>query len=132
MATEKKATKKATTKKPATKKAVKPAAKTTAKKATTKTTKAKVTTTSTGENRRKLIGVVAKRSGDKTISVTVERFIKHPVYGKFYRSSKNYATHDAENAAGVGDRVEITEANPVSKTKRFTLSNIIKSAEATT
>jgi small subunit ribosomal protein S17 len=80
-------------------------------------------------NKQTLIGVVRKKSGDQTISVTVERFIKHPVYKKFYRSSKNYPAHDQDNQAEVGDRVEIVETRPISKTKRFKLSNIISKAQ---
>lgn len=102
-----------------------------AEKKTTKKTTAKSAKKSSTDssNRRKLVGVVRKKSGDNTVSVTVERFIKHPVYGKYYRSSKNYASHDADNTTNVGDQVEITETKPMSKTKHFVVSNIIKAAE---
>ena len=76
-----------------------------------------------------LRGVVRKKSGDKTVSVTVERFIKHPVYQKYYSSSKNYAAHDEDNAAEVGDKVEITETRPLSKNKHFIVTNIIKATD---
>jgi small subunit ribosomal protein S17 len=84
-------------------------------------------TNNTG-NKRKLVGVVRQRSGDNTVSVTVERFIKHPVYQKYFRSSKNYPAHDADNAAQVGDKVQIIESKPISKTKRFVVDSIIKPA----
>jgi len=86
-------------------------------------------TADTGAKKRTLVGIVRKKSGANTVSVTVERFIKHPTYGKYYRSSKNYASHDADDSVNVGDRVEITESKPISKTKRFVVSNIIKAAE---
>lgn len=79
------------------------------------------------KTKRKLVGVVRKKSGDKTVAVTVERFIKHPIYKKFYRQSKNYLAHDADNNVLVGDRVEITESRPLSAKKRFRVTNIIKS-----
>ena len=78
-------------------------------------------------NKRKLIGIVRKISGDKSVFVKVERFIKHPVYQKFYKQTKNYLVHDADNATKVGDQVEITESRPLSRKKRFRVSNIIKS-----
>ncbi len=84
----------------------------------------------TASSKRNLVGVVRKKSGDQTISVTVERFIKHPVYQKYFRSSKNYPAHDPKNLAAVGDKVEITETRPISKTKRFVVSNIISQADA--
>jgi len=98
------------------------------KKQTTKASADKATADTA--NKRKLVGVVRKRSGANTVSVKIERFIKHPVYGKYYRSSKNYAAHDADNSVNVGDQVEITESRPLSKTKHFIVSNIIKAAEA--
>ena len=67
--------------------------------------------------RRVLNGVVVKRSGDKTVSVDVERRIMHPMYKKFITRSKKYAVHDAQNRCAEGDRVRIRECRPISKNK---------------
>ena len=56
---------------------------------------------------------------DKTIVVSVSRFIKHPLYGKFYKVSKKYKAHDADNKYKTGDTVEIEETRPISKDKHF-------------
>ena len=66
-----------------------------------------------------LKGVVVGDKMDKTIVVSVSRFIKHPLYGKFYKVSKKYKAHDEENKYKVGDKVEIVETRPISKDKRF-------------
>lgn len=64
-------------------------------------------------------GVVVSDKMDKTIVVSVSRFIKHPLYGKFYKVSKKYKAHDAENKYKTGDKVEMIEVRPISKDKRF-------------
>lgn len=66
-----------------------------------------------------LKGVVVSDKMDKTVVVTVSRFVKHPLYGKFYKISKKYKAHDENNAFKVGDKVEIVETRPISKDKRF-------------
>lgn len=66
-----------------------------------------------------LKGVVVSDKMQKTIVVSVSRFIKHPLYGKYYKVSKKYKAHDEENAHKVGDNVEIVETRPISKDKRF-------------
>ena len=68
-----------------------------------------------------LKGVVVGGKMDKTIVVSVSRFIKHPLYGKFYKVSKKYKAHDEENKYKIGDTVEIIETRPISKDKRFTV-----------
>jgi small subunit ribosomal protein S17 len=80
---------------------------------TTKNTKEKV------ENGKSLQGVVVSDKMDKTVVVSVSRFVKHPKYGKFYKVSKKYKAHDAENAFHTGDKVEIIETRPISKDKKF-------------
>ena len=69
--------------------------------------------------KRTLQGVVVSNKGDKTIRVRVERRIKHPLYKKFIRQSKNYSAHDPENKFKVGDIVQIRECRPISKIKRW-------------
>ncbi|MGH7249367.1 MAG: 30S ribosomal protein S17 [Minisyncoccia bacterium] len=66
-----------------------------------------------------LSGVVTSDKMDKTVVVKVERFIKHPLYGKFYKVSKKYKAHDEENKSKVGDKVRIMETKPISKDKKF-------------
>jgi len=66
-----------------------------------------------------LKGVVVSDKMDKTVVVIVSRFIKHPLYGKFYKVSKKYKAHDEENKYKTGDKVEIIETRPISKDKRF-------------
>ena len=66
-----------------------------------------------------LKGVVVSDKMDKTIVVSVSRFIKHPLYGKFYKVSKKYKAHDEENKYKTGDNVEIVETRPISKDKKF-------------
>ena len=66
-----------------------------------------------------LKGVVVSDKMDKTVVVSVSRFIKHPLYGKFYKVSKKYKAHDEDNVCKVGDQVEIVETKPISKDKRF-------------
>jgi len=66
-----------------------------------------------------LKGVVVSDKMDKTVVVSVSRFVKHPLYGKFYKVSKKYKAHDEENVYKTGDKVEIVETRPISKDKRF-------------
>ncbi len=70
-----------------------------------------------------LTGVVISDKMDKTIVVSVSRFVKHPKYGKFYKISKKYKAHDEENKHKIGDKVEIVETRPISKDKKFTVVN---------
>jgi len=72
------------------------------------------------ENKGNILkGVVVSDKMDKTIVVSVSRFIKHPLYGKFYKVSKKYKAHDEDNKYKVGDKVEIVETKPISKDKHF-------------
>lgn len=66
-----------------------------------------------------LTGIVAKRSGDKTISVAVTQGRKHPRYAKTVSRLKKYLVHDPQNAATVGSEVSIRETRPLSKRKRW-------------
>lgn len=69
--------------------------------------------------KRILQGTVVSDAADKTVSVLVERRIKHPLYKKTIRSSKKYAAHDEQNKAKVGEVVRIEECRPISKTKTW-------------
>ena len=66
-----------------------------------------------------LSGVVVSDKMDKTVVVSVSRFIKHPLYGKYYKISKKYKAHDENNKHKVGDKVEIVSTRPISKDKKF-------------
>ena len=69
--------------------------------------------------KRILQGKVVSDKGNKTVIVKVERKIKHALYNKIIRRSKNYAAHDEANACKVGDTIKIVETKPISKTKRW-------------
>lgn len=64
-------------------------------------------------------GVVVSDKMKKTIVVTVNRFVKHPKYGKYFKVSKKYKAHDENNKYKIGDKVTIMECKPISKDKRF-------------
>ena len=66
-----------------------------------------------------LSGVVSSDKMDKTVVVSVSRFVKHPKYGKFYKINKKYKAHDENNEYKTGDKVEIVETRPISKDKKF-------------
>lgn len=72
---------------------------------------------------RVLRGTVIGSKMKDTITVAVERYVKHPKYKKYQRRTKKYLVHDAGNTATVGSKVEIKETAPMSKRKRFTLVN---------
>lgn len=74
------------------------------------------------------VGVVISDKMDKTITVKVERLVRHPKYGKYLRRSTIYKAHDEKNEAKAGDKVEIIETRPLSKTKRWRLVKIIQKA----
>jgi len=71
------------------------------------------------KNKKKLSGVVVSDKMDKTIVVEVERYVKHPKYGKFIKIRKKYKAHDAEGKYKTGDKVLIQESKPLSKDKHF-------------
>jgi small subunit ribosomal protein S17 len=78
--------------------------------------------------KRKLIGLVISDKRNKTITVEVRRVVKHPLYGKYLNRSTNYHAHDETEEAQEGDRVEIEEARPISKQKRWRLVRIVERA----
>jgi small subunit ribosomal protein S17 len=86
------------------------------------------TTTNTIErNLRKIrVGVVSSNKMDKTITVNVERKIKHPLYGKFLKKTTKFHAHDEKNECSIGDTVKIMEARPMSKTKRWRLVEVVE------
>lgn len=80
-------------------------------------------------NQRKVyVGRVVSDKMDKTITVLVETYKKHPLYGKRVKYSKKYKAHDENNVAKVGDIVKIMETRPLSATKRFRLVEVVEEA----
>ena len=78
--------------------------------------------------KQELIGVVVSDVCDKTITIAVETYKKHPLYKKQIKSTKKYTVHDEENTAKVGDKVKVTSTRPLSKTKRYVLKEVIERA----
>jgi small subunit ribosomal protein S17 len=75
--------------------------------------------TTTEKTKSTLQGIVVGDKMNKTVVVSVTRFIKHPKYGKYYKVSKKYKAHDEENKFKIGDKVSIEETRPISKDKKF-------------
>ncbi len=80
-------------------------------------------------NRKVMMGTVSSSKMDKTISVSVETVKQHPLYKKTIKTSKKYKAHDENNEAAAGDIVKITETRPISKDKRWKLTEIIQKAK---
>lgn len=81
-------------------------------------------------NLRKVrVGKVVSDKMDKSIVVSVERRVKHPIYGKFVKKTSRFMAHDEENTCGMGDTVRIMETRPLSKRKRWRLVEIIEKAK---
>jgi len=78
-------------------------------------------------NRMKKVGLVISDKMDKTIVVLVERKVQHPVYQRTMKQSKKFMAHDEQQQAKIGDRVEIVEARPLSRRKRWNLVRIVES-----
>lgn len=79
--------------------------------------------------RKERIGKVLSNKMDKTITIAIERRVKHPIYGKYFQKTKKLMAHDEENSAGIGDLVKIMETRPLSKNKRWRLIEIIEKAK---
>lgn len=79
--------------------------------------------------RKARIGVVTSDKMEKTITISVERKLRHPIYGKFVKKTKKFHAHDEKNECGVGDSVRIMETRPLSKTKRWRLVEILEKAK---
>jgi small subunit ribosomal protein S17 len=79
--------------------------------------------------RKERTGVVTSNKMDKSISVAVERKVKHPLYGKFVKKTSSFMAHDEKNECNIGDRVRIMETRPLSKNKRWRLVEILEKAK---
>lgn len=76
--------------------------------------------------RKSRIGVVTSNKMNKTITVSIERKIKHPLYGKYLKMTKKLMAHDEQQQCSIGDTVRIMETKPLSKSKRWRLVEIIE------
>lgn len=79
--------------------------------------------------RKERVGVVVSNKMQKTIAVSVERKVKHPLYGKFLKKTKKFLAHDENNDSNIGDTVRIMESRPLSSKKRWRLVEIIERAK---
>jgi small subunit ribosomal protein S17 len=79
--------------------------------------------------RKQRIGVVSSNKMDKTVTVLVERRLKHPIYGKFVKKSKKFMAHDEANDCNIGDKVRIMETRPLSKSKRWRVVEVLERAK---
>ena len=77
-------------------------------------------------SRKTKVGVVVSDKMDKTITVSVEDFVRHTLYGKAVKRSKKFKAHDEENVCSIGDTVKIMETRPLSKDKRWRLVEIVE------
>lgn len=79
--------------------------------------------------KRTLVGKVVSDKMEKTVTVLIERHVRHPLYNKIIMRSNKYHAHDETNQAKAGDTVEIQEGRPISKTKAWTVTRVLKVAQ---
>lgn len=79
--------------------------------------------------RKTRIGLVVSNKMDKTITISIERKVPHPIYKKYYKKTTKLMAHDEKGECGVGDRVKIMETRPLSKSKRWRLVEIVEKAK---
>ncbi len=79
--------------------------------------------------RKERVGVVTSDKMDKSIVVSVERRVKHPMYGKFVKKTTKFVAHDEKNDCHIGDTVKIMETRPLSKTKNWRLVEVVERAK---
>ena len=79
--------------------------------------------------RKTRVGYVVSDKMDKTVVIAIEDNVKHPVYGKIIKRTLKVHAHDEDNSCGIGDKVEIMETRPLSKTKRWRIVEIIEKAK---
>tara|TARA_Y100001936_G_scaffold208269_1_gene213696 strand:- start:312 stop:566 length:255 start_codon:yes stop_codon:yes gene_type:complete len=76
--------------------------------------------------RKQREGIVTSNKMDKTITVEVQRKVKHPIYGKFVKKTSKLTAHDEQNQCDIGDLVRVMETRPISKNKRWRLTEIVE------
>lgn len=80
-------------------------------------------------NKRQIVGVVTSNKMEKSITVMVERRLKHPIYGKYVKKSNKFLAHDEKNECNEGDLVRIKESRPLSRRKRWQLVEVLERAK---
>ena len=85
--------------------------------------------TSSRGRRNEVVGEVISNKMDKTIAVLIYRMVKHKKYGKFVKKTSVFKAHDEKNVAKIGDIVKIYETRPLSKTKRWALSEVVETVK---
>jgi small subunit ribosomal protein S17 len=78
--------------------------------------------------KRQMVGTVVSNKMDKTVVILVERLVQHPLYQKYVRRRARFSAHDEGNACNIGDKVTITESRPLSRTKRWRVSEVLEKA----
>ena len=86
------------------------------------------TKTAEAKSRRTVVGRVVSDKMDKTVSVAIERLVKHPVYGKYIRRTTKLMAHDEKNECKTGDRVTISECRPIAKNKSWRVVDVVERA----
>ena len=76
--------------------------------------------------RKQREGIVTSNKMDKTITVEVQRRVKHPIYGKFVKKTSKLTAHDEQNQCDIGDLVRVMETRPISKNKRWRLTKVVE------
>lgn len=76
--------------------------------------------------RKRMVGVVVSDKMDKTVVVVVDRLVPHPTYRKFIRRRSKFQAHDEKNTARAGDKVEIIQSRPLSRTKRWRITRVLE------
>ncbi len=79
--------------------------------------------------RKEKVGKVVSNKMTKSITIAIDRKVKHPIYGKFMNKTTKFMAHDEKNEAGIGDTVRVMETRPLSKSKRWRLVEIIEKAK---
>jgi small subunit ribosomal protein S17 len=79
--------------------------------------------------RKTRIGLVTSNKMEKSITVSIEKRVKHPIYKKYFKKTTKFMAHDAKNECGIGDTVKIMETKPMSKNKRWRLVEIVEKAK---
>lgn len=79
--------------------------------------------------RKEKVGTVTSNKMDKSITIAINRKVKHPIYGKFMQKTTKLMAHDEKGEAGIGDTVRISETRPLSKSKRWRLVEIVEKAK---
>jgi small subunit ribosomal protein S17 len=80
-------------------------------------------------NRKTRVGIVVSDKMDKTVTVAVEDFVRHSLYGKAVKRTAKFKAHDEKNSCGIGDKVRIMETRPLSRDKRWRLVEIVEKAK---